>query len=357
MNTRSTLCASALLIAGCVPAVALAEVTLYGKAHLSLEQQKDGTHSGVFASSNSSRFGVKGSMDFGNGLTGFAQLESGVDATGEGAANGDGSGPQPNAQGQLFTRARDTFAGLKGVWGAVKVGRLSEGAANAWVYDVNYFADQLGDAGNLISAGAGGRADSTVNYALPAMNGFGLNASYTPANSTATTAESSKGVNASFGTKLFTVGAHYFNFGNTTALPNHKVAAISGTVNIGPGSVGAAYVKSTDEGGVSGHDRKIWTLGGAFNLPVGTLKAQYTDAGKYDDASSTGAKQIALGYDYPIGKNATVYVVYARMNNDGAASFTPADWGHGKAAGPVAVGTKPTGFGVGFVYDFGATWQ
>jgi predicted porin len=355
--TKRKLCAGAMIAALCLPGAAFAEVTLYGKAHLSLENQNDGTHSGVFVSSNSSRFGVKGSMDFGNGLTGFAQLESGVDATGEGATNGDGNGGQPNAQGQLFTRARDTFAGLKGGWGAVKIGRLSEGAANAWVYDVNYFGDQLGDAANLTSAGAGGRADSTVNYALPEMGGFGLNISYTPENSTATTAESSKGVNLSFGTKAFTVGAHYFDFGNTTALPNPKVTSVTGTFNFDAGSVGAAYVKSKDEGGVSGHDRNIWTLGAGFNLGGGTLKAQYTKADKYDDAANTGAKQTALGYDYPIGKNGTVYAVYAKMDNDSAASFTPADWGHGKAAGPVAAGKSPNGIGVGFIYNFGATWQ
>ena len=112
MTTRSKLRAGAVVATLCLPGAALAEVTLYGKAHLSLENQSDGMESGTFASSNSSRLGVKGSMEFGNGLTGFAQFESGVDASGEGAAQGDGNGGQPNAQGQMFTRARDTFAGL-----------------------------------------------------------------------------------------------------------------------------------------------------------------------------------------------------------------------------------------------------
>ncbi len=119
-----------------------------------------------------------------------------------------------------------------------------------------------------------------------------------------------------------------------------------------------AFVQSSDEGGVSGHDRNISTLGAGFNLGGGTLKAQYTKADEYDDAANTGAKQMALGYDYPVGKNGTIYAVYAQMDNDGAASFTPANWGHGKSAGVAAApDNDPTAFGIGFIYNLGATWQ
>lgn len=364
MVLRLKLCAGAVVAALCLPGVVVAaEVSLYGKAHLSLESQDDGRESGIFASSNSSRLGVKGSMDFGNGFTGFAQLESGLDATGEGAARGDGNGGQPNAQGQLFTRARDTFAGLKGVWGAVKVGRLSEGGANAWVYDVNYFGDQLGDAANLTNAGAPyGRADSSVNYAMPTMGGFGLNVTYTPDNSTAANVGASMVVNASFGIKAFTLGAHLANFDKSTvsispAAEDPSVAAISGAFNFGVGTVGVAFIKSADEGGTSGRDRNIWTIGAGFNLAGGTLKAQYTNADEYDTAANTGGRQIALGYDYRIGKNGTVYVVYAQMENDSGAGFTPANWGHGKSAGVAANGETPSGFGIGFIYDLDATWK
>ena len=104
-------------------------------------------------------------------------------------------------------------------------------------------------------------------------------------------------------------------------------------------------------------DRDIWTVGAGFNVIGGTLKAQYTNADNYDNAANTGARQMAIGYDYPIGKNATIYVVYAKMDNDSAANFTPANWGHGKAAGPVLAGESPSGIGFGFIYDLDATWK
>jgi predicted porin len=195
-----------------------------------------------------------------------------------------------------------------------------------------------------------------MNYALPAMAGFGLNLSYTPENSTDPDAESSWGANLSFATREHTIAAHAFEFGNTSAVPDHKVAAVSVAYNFGPGSVGAAFVASSDEAGIAGHDRDIWTVGASFKLGGGTLKAQYTSSDEYDDAPDSGATQIALGYDYPLGKNATAYLVYARMDNDDAAAFTPANYGHGKSAGVAANGETPSGLGIGLVYDFAKGW-
>jgi predicted porin len=87
------------------------------------------------------------------------------------------------------------------------------------------------------------------------------------------------------------------------------------------------------------------------------LKAQYAIAGADSHAQNTGAKQIAAGYDYPLGKKATLYVVYSRMGNNPLASFTPADYGHGRSAGVAASGDDPYGIGLGVTYDFAVSWK
>ena len=70
MVPKLKLCAGAVVAALCLPgAVVAAELSVYGKAHLSLESQDDGTNTGTGLSSNSSRLGFKGSADFGTGLT------------------------------------------------------------------------------------------------------------------------------------------------------------------------------------------------------------------------------------------------------------------------------------------------
>ena len=45
MTRKIKLCAGAVVAALCLPGAAFAEVTLYGKAHLSLENQSDGKDS------------------------------------------------------------------------------------------------------------------------------------------------------------------------------------------------------------------------------------------------------------------------------------------------------------------------
>ena len=380
MRIKWELGAGALAIALLLPGIVFGDdaLTLYGRANVSLEEQSDGQSTGTYVSSNSSRLGVKATYDFNSNFTVFAQYESGVDATGKGASEGDGNGGQPNAQGQLFTRARDTFVGLKGGWGAIKFGRLSEGGANAWVYDVNYFADVLGDAGTLLSIAAPyGRADSTVNYALPELGGFGLNVSYTPKDTTASNVNGSTVVNASYGIRIVTIQAHYANFDKSTVgattvsgAKNPTVAAVSVVVKFTGGTAGAEYVRDSNEGGIDGRDRDITTVGADYKLGGGTLKAQFIIAGSYSNSgnafiyptgygylANTGAKQFAVGYDYPLGHKASLYIVYSRMGNDAAASFTPADYGHGRSAGVAAPGDNPYGIGIGLTYDFAVGWK
>ena len=371
--------AIALLLPGVV--VADDELTLYGRANVSLEEQSNGQTTGTYISSNSSRLGVTATYDFNSNITVFAQYESGVDATGKGASEGDGSGGQPGAQGQLFTRARDTFAGLRGRWGAIKFGRLSEGGANAWVYDVNYFADVLGDAGTLLSIAAPyGRADSTVNYALPELGGFGLNVSYTPKDTTASNVSGSTVLNASYSVRIVTIHAHYARFDRSTVgattisgAKDPAVAAVSVAVKFTGGTAGAEYVRDSNEGAIDGRNRDIATVGADYKLGGGTLKAQYIIAGSYSNSGSasiysvgsgyatnngkTGAQQFAIGYEYPLGHKASLYIVYSRMGNDAYASFTPADYGHGRSAGVAAPGDNPYGVGIGLTYNFAVGWK
>lgn len=122
------LIAATMGVALALPAAAFADLTLYGKAHISVDNSDDGTENGVFVASNSSRLGVKGSTDFGQGMTGVFQLESGVSATGEGTNDGNGGA---TSGGQLFSRARDSYAGVKGGFGTAIAGRLP--AANQMV--------------------------------------------------------------------------------------------------------------------------------------------------------------------------------------------------------------------------------
>jgi predicted porin len=98
------------------PQVALGQasnVTLYGRANLDLEfvngRQPDGSNATVSrVSSNSSRFGLRGTEVIGNDLTVFFQLENSV--------NWDGNGGT--------IAGRESYLGMQGNWGDFKIGNF-----------------------------------------------------------------------------------------------------------------------------------------------------------------------------------------------------------------------------------------
>ena len=92
-----------------------ANVTLYGRLNLDFEVV-NGRQAGATASnpnvtrlsSNSSRFGVRGTESLGGGLNAIFQIESSI--------NGDTNSGQPGG--------RETFVGLQGSWGTFKMGQF-----------------------------------------------------------------------------------------------------------------------------------------------------------------------------------------------------------------------------------------
>ena len=123
MNKKLVAVAVAGLLAAPLAAQAqTANVTLYGRLNLTLEgvsgsqTQAAGTSAPgqnvnrtVYrVSSNSSRLGVRGSESLGGGLSAIFQIESSI--------NGDSGG------GTLA--GRETFVGLQGTWGTVKIGNF-----------------------------------------------------------------------------------------------------------------------------------------------------------------------------------------------------------------------------------------
>jgi len=93
-----------------------ANVTLYGRLNMDLEfvkgKQADGSDPTVNrVSSNSSRFGMRGTESLGGGLNAIFQIESNVSGdTGNAASSGLAS--------------RETFVGLQGSWGKATIGKF-----------------------------------------------------------------------------------------------------------------------------------------------------------------------------------------------------------------------------------------
>lgn len=346
-----------VVAAGLVPASAMADATVYGRVHVSLDNVSGiaANKNNLALNSNSSRFGVKGGADLDSGLRAMFLLESGVNAAG--GTDPDGNGGNPT--GPVFSNARDMYIGLTGGFGSITAGR--QGGANQWVYDSNLFADQLGDAGNFNSgAGVGGRLNKVLLYQTPDLSGFKAGLTIIPASSLdalPTTGRNSAGIKLDYGNAG--IGGHlaYFKVGTTTATvdTDHKNMSVAGSFDFGSGMVTAQYVKSTtDTAGSASVKRNVYNIGGKFNVSSkSAVKAQYSHAGSTNTAGTDGATMFALGYDYHLSKSVGMYVVYAATTNDAAGTYTVDDYGHGGKAGSGAIpGEDPKGFGVGLTYDF-----
>lgn len=327
--------------------VSALELSIYGVGHLSADSIDTGSDSSGYIHSNSSRLGLKGSHEV-KGAKILFQYESGVDLTGRGSGDGNGGA---NSSGQIFTRARDSFVGVEGVFGTVLFGRL--GALNQWVYDYNLFGDQVGDLGNIWGGdGLPGRSDNAAKYRTPSFGGATFALTYVP----------DQGVNdanayigkAEYVTGGIKLGGVYANFGNGASKSDTKVAAMTASYDAGAFSVGGGWQRETDIGGTSNKDRDKYTLGTAVKLgDSGTIKAQYSKSNDLSNASNTSADQWAVGYDHAWDKNTTLYVAYAKTNNDAGASYTSYNYGHGdQGVTGLVAGNSPSAISIGLVYKF-----
>ncbi len=344
------------------PAMAMAEVTVYGQAHLSLDSHSGnggttalGTKDGMQLTSNSSRIGFKGAIPLDGGLQAVYQLEAGVSADG-------GTG------GSLVVSTRDSFIGLAGGFGTVLAGRLP--LANQYVYDVNFFADQVGDAGNFAVNGniAGGRVSRALAYASPNMGGASLLVAVAPntqesvgAGQAAPNKQSSYTVRGTYSGGPVTAALSYQNIGvagvAATMLPNAKltVTSLAATYDFGKGKAGLQYTSNgknsaANNGGLS-VTQNVITAGASYKVSdAGSVKAQYSKAAVSAAGALDGGRMYALGYDHSLNKATTLYVAFAKVSNDAAAAFSASGWGHGGVA--ATAGTSPRAISVGAVYSF-----
>lgn len=349
-----------------IPAVALADVTVYGRAHVSVDYLDDGArYSETNLSSNSSRLGFKGSHDVNPDLKAFFQIEQQINFT-TGASNG----------GTDFA-TRDTFVGLGGNFGAVQVGRFDSPFKTARG-PFNIFGDQVGDMNNLARVTAGRldeRYDNTIQYTTPDFNGFSAKIAYSlyKGQSLDITDANSNEDSDAFSTSLNYAGGPL-----EAALAYEKVE--EETLRGEADSVRAAaaykltdtfklvgFYQTTDFSGVStttdaqrdAGTFDVYGIGGELAIAKSTaLKATYMTHDS--DAEDANADMWVVGIEHKLDKAVRVYANYAVVDNDDNVAYTP--WSQSRTANPTnqsivngvneALGEKAAGFTVGLRYDF-----
>jgi len=433
MNKKLLAIAIAGVLAAPLAQAQTANVTLYGRLNLDMEviinaksgstitqglvpvalpgDPVPGTKQNLYrVSSNSSRFGVRGTESLGGGLNAIFQIESNV--------SGDSSG------GQFATR--ETFVGLQGGWGTFKLGYFLTPYDDIQAIFGSVPTLQTGILGSqalwaqggstLENGGFDARVGNSIRYDTPNIAGFtgsvqlgardGNNTNPIPSLTTGLAPDGGLGSidpSTTSGTLpqmrrhayIVSAGGQYNNgpiqAGVTYEVHNavrlgsaaypklqDQAYTVAGSYNFGIIKVGAAWEQVKYDIAAGGDlKRNFWAISGTGNLGPGQYYIAYMDAGNGSGSSKcvtaggittcprvgqitqgpdSGAQMWTVSYTYPLSKRTLVYTGYNMISNDkngaynfGVNSVGGLCTGNGAACGDAA---KPQGFVAGMVHFF-----
>ena len=296
----------ALVIASALPAAAFADVTVYGKANVALQNaDEELSGSKIELVSNSSRIGVKGGEEVNSDLKVIYQFEYQTEVD-----DGNGSNNQTFSQ-------RNIFLGVQGSAGTVMGGRFDTPTKVAQE-KVDLFNDLEGDIGQILNGEI--RASNIVQYVTPASWGaFTSSIAYV----------ASENENVDDGVSLsvaYNTPALYLAAAMDQNVEAEDVDLIRlvGRLTLGAfqfGLLGENYDDGmVDDDGV--FVSALWNLNDKW-----ALKTQYgqSDVKKVSDLIMTDGESVSIGADYKMTKAATWYAYVTQVEGDNSVVVTGTD--------------------------------
>ena len=383
MNKKLVAVAVAGLLAAPLAAQAqTANVTLYGRLNLTMEavsgrQLQDpangtpvnpnGVNRTVYrVSSNSSRLGVRGSESLGGGLSAIFQIESNVSADTGGGLLG----------------SRDTFVGLQGSWGTVKIGHFLA------PYDdiITIFGNVPTLATSILATSAlwaqgsqsianGGfdaRLGNSIRYDSPRIAGFIGSAQISQLDASVGQGGFGSGSAATEQRHayIFGAGGFYTNGPFTAGLAyeaHNKVRAptlsdyafsAAANWNFGIVKIGGVYERLDYDVTGGNLKRNFYAISATAPIGPGEFYAQYGTArngsgptgakvGQLGAGNNTGANNWSLSYTYALSKRTLAYAGYVQTRND-----TNANYNFNINSYSVVPGANASGLVLGAVHFF-----
>lgn len=330
-----TIAAAAAMVA---PAVTMADTTLYGNVHLSLnaaDNDVSGAKNNLTMSSNTSAIGVKGSEALGNGVKAIYKVEFGVNI-----ANGPTTFPDGSAPGMSFTSGtppvtttnggasaasngsvggRDQFVGLKGGMGTVKFGTFSSnykqmGGKVDPLYRTPLEGRGFLDTQSRLHGGRGidrGRTTNTFQYTSPKMGGIQLVANTTFSGSE----DETSGVGIRWSNKNILAYVDWID-GMTTAAPASATGTTQSAVKVGGKYHTKAFSVGLQWEGAEDQTSKDYIFAsGTYN--INKNNAVILTAGQtshiLNNRDTTG---VAVAYNHKMSKMTNLYLGYGAKSSD-----------------------------------------
>ncbi|WP_051243111.1 porin [Azohydromonas australica] len=352
-------------------AQAQSNVTLYGRVDLGVQHSTKTVPVAGPATANAgsltelynggilpSIWGLRGTEDLGNGLSGFFNLESHINAD-----NG-------TTTGGLFRRQANV--GLKGSWGAVALGRQYSPAILAHLgTDPRGFKEQFSmlypyafnQNPNGAPAGGGAGANDLgvfLGNAISYTGSFGpvnVGVAYAFGEQTTSKSDGSTVVIGGSYTGPVTVSASYQQIKANSGAGETKQYGLGGAVPLGAFKIKALYLKNKSDGNVLNlgalrptTEVDAWGVGGDFSWGANTTTLAYYLA-KDKNFSADKTKTLVLSNDYALSKRTTLYAQIAYADTEaGATNLTNIMVTPGLRG--LVQNEKTAVFGVGVKHDF-----
>lgn len=315
-----------------------ANVTLYGRVHATYEWVKgdrnDTSEWFDRVNANSSRIGVKGEEKLG-AMTAIFQIESSVSTDSGGGTLG----------------GRDTFVGLKGAFGTVRIGNMLAPYDDLHPVFGNTVALLTSDlsmaslwANATLPKGSGGfdaRLGNSIRYDLPAIGGLRGGIQYSLVNSSQENPNKGEVVSGSIGWTggIFNVMAGWeYDNDQRAASTTDQAYGIAAAVDLKVVRLAAVWDRTDYDGAGANFKRDFWAITGKGQLGGFELYAAYGWAGDnkgsgsisggasngvlLSTGSDTGAQQYQVTAGYKLSKRTGMYLGYHAINNDDNANYT-----------------------------------
>ena len=272
-----------------------AEPTVYGKLWISVESQDTSSGTEVDMVSNASRLGVKGSMDFGEGLEAIYQAEYEIDPV-------DGTADEKN--GRTF-KQRNSFIGIKGSYGTLFLG-THDTALKKSQSKIDLFNDLAGDIKNILQGE--NRMSEFIGYTTPTL-GDGFSATFNAIKGTEEEDNSigdSTSVSLNYKTKSF-----YAAIAFDSELKGYDTTRISFQVPLNRTQLGFIYQDTKELS--SGLEEGGYVLSLSQKIgKKGVFKIQLAES----DMKMGSGKQASIGYDYKLSEKAKAFIFYTDLSGE-----------------------------------------
>ena len=271
------------------------EPTVYGKLWISVESQDTASGTEVDMVSNASRLGIKGSMDFGEGIEAIYQAEYEVDPV---------DGTADESKDRTF-KQRNSFVGLKGSMGTIFLGK-HDTATKKSQKKIDLFNDLAGDIKNILQGE--NRMSDLVGYTTPKINGF--SATFNAIKGTQGLGDDSIGdstsTSFSYDSENF-----YIALAFDSELKGYDSKRLTLQIPFNRSQLGIMFQDSEklstgveEDGYVISFSQKVGDQG--------TLKFQQAES----DMKLDSGKQFSFGYDYKLSNKAKAFFFFTDLSGD-----------------------------------------